>query len=285
MPQVQDPIGRAPRAEGRGDTGLGPLSQPGLWVGGQVAADEDAVRVGSHTHPAGQVGVVAAIDARAVDHGMTEPAHLGVHEVLAAGLEIGGLTRSFEPAPRLPGWAPGQREDVVDEIPPLRRGGDVGKRGHGTERREGREAPPDLGGIATSGERPRGRQVSRDDGVASGVQLTLSPPSVWAVAAVAPRGGVEPPAASETGRVRRDARRHGDRRRRGAGECGGESLHVGDHGADLDRREEIAEVRHCAGLKAVGHHPDEVIVGRRLVARGRLVLELAPHEVHRARDE
>jgi hypothetical protein len=237
------------------------------------------MRIGFHAHAAGQVGVVPAVDPGAVDHGVTEPAHLGPHEVFAAGLEIRVLAGSFEATTRFPGRPSGQGEDVVHEVPPFSRRRDVGERRHGAERGEGREAPPDLDGIAASGKRPGGGQVPGDDRIAPGVRLPLSSPSVGSVAAPAPDGGVELPAAGEASRIRRDARRYGNRRRRWTGERGGQTLHVVHHGADLGRREEIAEVRHRAGLKAVGHHPDEVLVGRRLVARGRLVLELAPREV------
>ena len=128
------------------------------------------------------------------------------------------LARSLETTPRFPRGTAGQREDVVDEVPPFRGGRDVSEGRHGTERREGREAAPDVDRLAAAGERPGCRQIAGDHRIPPGIVLPFPVSSVGPVAAPTPDGRVEIPSPREAGGIGWDARRDGDRGRRGTGE-------------------------------------------------------------------
>src|SRR4029453_19536744 len=102
-------------ANGRRNLRLAPTAEARLEVAGQIAADENALRIRPDAHTAGEIEVVAAIDAGGIDRRVAEPAHLGVDEVFASGQRIGVLPGPVQTAARLPWRCPSQREHVVHD--------------------------------------------------------------------------------------------------------------------------------------------------------------------------
>src|SRR6266403_3894018 len=80
-PKIQQTVGRPPIAEGVDDLRFCPLSHAGFVIGGQIARDEQAMRISADSHSAGEIEIVATINAGAVDLRVAQPAHLRVHKI------------------------------------------------------------------------------------------------------------------------------------------------------------------------------------------------------------
>ena len=110
--------------------------------------------------------------------------------------------------------------------------------------------------------------------------------AVRTVATNAIPGDVECTATFDTGCCRCRTRRNDYRlRRRYSTECLGELLDLCDDRVDLAVAQQVVEVRHCTGLKAVRDDLPQVFVGRRLPGRSRFVFEQPEPEIARPRNQ
>src|SRR5207247_4467756 len=175
--------------------------------GREIAADVHPARVDPHPHPTGEIEVVRTVDAGAVDGRVTQAAHLRVYEVLPPLHAVGLLAGTVEPATGCPRRDAGERADVIDQVPPLRRRRGRRERGHRTGSEACRETQPDLLRLAAAAERPRSRQIAGYDRVALRVFLDQARPPIGPVTDDAPLGG-------EQRSTARDARSRGRGTRR-----------------------------------------------------------------------
>ncbi len=282
--RVERALGRSPVANRGRDLLVRPGAEAGRAVGREVPAHVIPVRVEPDPHAAGEIEVVGAVDAGAVDDGVTQAAHLGVDQVFAPRHQVGLVPRPVE----LPAWRPGrwprERLHVAHEVPALGRRGRGGEGRHGAGRESGGQAEPHVLRFTASPERPRGREIARQNGVAFRVFQHHPRPAVAAVAGDAALAGEQGPAPGQARPSRGDRGRHRDRparRRRGRSRQG---LHVRHDRADRRRVEHVVPVGHGARRQAVGNDANQICIGGRLGPRSGLVFELAEREIARAGD-
>jgi len=158
-PKTQQTVRRPPIAEGVDDLRFCPLAYAGFLIRGQIARDVHAMRISSDSHSAGEIEIVATIDAGAVDLRVAQPTHLRVHKILAAVNQIDPLPRPVESTSWLPRRYTRKGLHIADEIPALAGREPLFVGGHGIANAGG-QTEPYLIRIAASPEGPRRRKIA-----------------------------------------------------------------------------------------------------------------------------